>query len=69
MLFQYLQTLSITSSAIHYAHISLQFLSDFLTIIFLLLGLSIACTHIRDLDKSLLSSYMSDIAQTLSTIV
>ena len=38
-LFQYLQTLSLTTGVIHYAHNSLQLLSDFLTIIFLLLGL------------------------------
>ena len=57
--------MSLTAAKIHYTHNSLQFLSDFLTIIFLLLGLSIACTHFRDLEKSLLSSYMSNIAQTL----
>ena len=38
-LFQYLQTLSLTAGMIHYAHNSLQLLSNFLTIIFLLLGL------------------------------
>ena len=40
-------------------------LRGLVTIIFFLLGLSIACTGVRDLDRSLLSSYMSNIAQTL----
>ena len=66
MKFDAFPQMSLTTSTIHYTHNSLQFLSDFLTIMFFLLqlGLFIACTRVRDFDKSLVPSYMSNIAQT-----